>query len=99
MPEAWGHKGHLAEMVKAKGQPGKEENKSGDTLKVRISQSPNSKIAEFVFEWYQQAAFRNNKLQFVYRKVWMLLLRTFYQSDIVMVLGIDVNIGIISTNS
>jgi hypothetical protein len=39
------------------------------SLSERIAGSVNSQIATFLYEWFEQAAMRNDRLQFIYRRV------------------------------
>lgn len=42
------------------------------TLRHKVDSCPNAQLAGYLFEWYEQAAMRNDRLQFVYRRVLMM---------------------------
>lgn len=57
-----------ASSVTQGGSKGRGHN-SGIDLRTRVANSINSTIAGYLHEWYEHAASRHDKLQFVYRRV------------------------------
>lgn len=48
---------------------GKQGSAASADLGARIASSANSVIAGYLQEWYERAASRHDRLQFVYRRV------------------------------